>query len=92
MKSSLLWIGAGVLAITTASGANANTINISSTGDGSTVNGTVDPNWIYKNSSGVTAQALVANNPNVDFGSLGPTPGGAGCDQDTLWHLHRSRP
>jgi hypothetical protein len=45
----------------------ANPININSTGNGSTTDGAVDPNWTYTNSVPATGQGLVANNPGVDF-------------------------
>src|SRR5664280_113064 len=45
----------------------ANSINIGSTGNGSTTDGTVDPNWTYTSSVNGTGQGLVANNPGVDF-------------------------
>lgn len=45
----------------------ANPIAIFNTGNGSTTDGTVDPHWTYTNAAGVTAPALVANNPGVDF-------------------------
>ena len=45
----------------------ASPININSTGNGSTTDGTVDPNWTYTNSVSATGQSLVANSPGVDF-------------------------
>ena len=45
----------------------ASPININSTGNGSTTDGTVDPNWTYTNSVSATGQGLVANNSGVDF-------------------------
>ena len=45
----------------------ANSIIIGSTGNGSTTDGAVDPNWTYTNSVPATGQGLVANNPTVDF-------------------------
>ena len=45
----------------------ANVIPLFSTGDGSTTDGHVDPNWTYTNASSVTGSALVAGNPGTDF-------------------------
>ena len=45
----------------------ASPININSTGNGSTTDGTVDPNWTYTSSVNGTGQGLVANNSGVDF-------------------------
>ncbi len=41
-------------------------IAVFSTGNGSTTDGYADPHWIFTNSSNVSGQALVANNPGVD--------------------------
>jgi hypothetical protein len=55
----------------------ADSITIFNTGNGSTTDGTVDPNWSFTNSSSVTAQALVVNNSGVDFFNGGCCGGGA---------------
>jgi hypothetical protein len=47
--------------------AHADSIAVHSTGNGSTTDGTLDPNWTYTNSSNTTANALVANKPGTDF-------------------------
>jgi len=64
-KTALGVIFAGLLLVPSL--AFANSINISSTGNGSTTDGAVDPNWTYTNGNSVTGQGLVANNPGVDF-------------------------
>ncbi|HKS89214.1 MAG TPA: hypothetical protein VJR70_07220 [Stellaceae bacterium] len=47
--------------------APAQTLNIFSTGNGSTTDGYADPHWVFTNAAGVTSNALVANNFGVDF-------------------------
>jgi hypothetical protein len=64
MRRTLLATGLFAIALTPGF---ANPIVINNTGNGSTTDGTADPNWTYTNSGGTTAQALVANNGGVDF-------------------------
>ena len=75
MRLLLRWM----LAAGTISLASANTIPVFSTGNGSTTDNTVDPNWTYTNSGSVTNNARVAanaaNNGSGDFWS-----GGGGLD------------
>jgi len=73
-RLALTVIALTVLVNTVGTRASADVINIHSTGNGSTVDGTVDPYWTFTNSSSVTGQALVAANNGVDFGCCGPLP------------------
>jgi hypothetical protein len=81
-NKGILYVVVCLAACLAPASAIAASITIHNTGNGSTVDGTADPNWTYTNSGGTTAQALVANNGGTDFFS-GSCCGGGPWTPDT---------
>lgn len=65
MKIAL--VSFGLIIAAAAMPVSAAPIPVHSSGNGSLSDGAMDPYWTYTNSSGITAPALVAANPGVDF-------------------------